>query len=316
MKNLISIDDLTKGEILSIVKRAETHIKNELQVAGSLGGSTVVTLFFEESTRTRMSFEMAARKLSLGVLSFSKSTSSMTKGESLRDTIATFESFGVNALIVRHSSAGVPRQISEWTDLAIINAGDGAHSHPSQALLDIVAFRSAIKGDIPNLGSLARNNPDDFSGVKIGIVGDILHSRVARSVARAFSKLGGEVVLCGPPTLLPNFWQEFQLVTDLDSVISELDLVMPLRLQLERASGGFIPSLSEYRHRYGLTIDRIKKIKESAVILHPGPMNRGVEIDSLVPSDPRALVNFQVRVGVPTRMAILEHCLEGEYKNE
>ncbi|MSZ87771.1 MAG: aspartate carbamoyltransferase catalytic subunit [Actinobacteria bacterium] len=258
----------------------------------ALKGRTVVSLFFEDSTRTRLSFETAAKRLSADTMNFSVGTSSVKKGESLRDTIETIEAMGVDAIVVRHASAGVPLQIAQWANSAVINAGDGWHEHPTQALLDCYTIRQ-------NLGDLA--------GRQIAIVGDIRHSRVARSNVAAFSALGAEVTLVAPPTLLPPSLEGWPVKVshDLDSVLANTDVCYLLRMQRERMTEALIPSLREYTATYGLTERRADLLPGHALVMHPGPMNRGVEIAANVADRPNAVVIDQVRNGVAVRMAVL-----------
>lgn len=258
----------------------------------ALRGRTVASLFFEDSTRTRLSFETAAKRLSADTMSFSVSTSSVKKGESLRDTVETIEAMGVDAIIVRHGSSGVPRQVARWTEAAVVNAGDGWHAHPTQALLDCYTIRQ-------HRGSLA--------GTRIAIVGDVKHSRVARSNLAAFTALGAEVTLVAPPTLLPPSLEGWPVSVshDLDGVLGSTDVCYLLRMQRERMTEALIPSLREYTATYGLTSRRADRLPDGALIMHPGPMNRGVEIAAEVAERPDAVIIDQVRNGVAVRMAVL-----------
>jgi aspartate carbamoyltransferase catalytic subunit len=257
-----------------------------------LRGKTVVSLFYEDSTRTRLSFETAAKRLSADTMNFSVSTSSVKKGESLRDTVLTIEAMGVDAIVVRHASAGVPWQIASWVDASVINAGDGWHEHPTQALLDCYTIRE-------RLGSLVDRH--------IAIVGDIKHSRVARSDVLAFTALGAHVTLVAPPTLLPPSTEGWpvRVSHDLDAVLPAVDAVYLLRMQQERMTEALIPSLREYTACYGLTRRRVDLLGDKAIVMHPGPMNRGVEIAADVADLPRSVVIDQVRNGVAVRMAVL-----------
>ncbi len=258
----------------------------------TLRGKTVVSLFYEDSTRTRLSFEAAAKRLSADTMNFSVSTSSVAKGESLRDTVQTIEAMGVDAIVVRHGSAGVPWRIAEWVDAAVINAGDGWHEHPTQALLDSYTIRQ-------RLGSL--------EGKHIAIVGDIKHSRVARSDVLAYTMLGADVTLVAPPTLLPPSLDGWPVSVshDLDAVLPKVDVVGLLRMQRERMTEALIPSLREYTTLFGLTARRVDLLAEHAIVMHPGPMNRGVEIAADVAELPRSVIVDQVRNGVAVRMAVL-----------
>jgi aspartate carbamoyltransferase catalytic subunit len=258
----------------------------------ALLGKTIVSLFYEDSTRTRLSFETAAKRLSADTMNFSVGTSSVNKGESLRDTVETIEAMGVDAIIVRHGSAGVPWQITGWVDCSVINAGDGGHEHPTQALLDSYTIRQ-------HCGSLR--------GRHIAIVGDIKHSRVARSDLLAFVALGAEVTLVAPQTLLParlDGWP-VKVSHDLDAVLPSADVVYLLRMQRERMNEMLIPSLREYTTCYGMTIERAARLPKNALIMHPGPMNRGVEISAQVAGLPNAVIIDQVKNGVAVRMAVL-----------
>jgi aspartate carbamoyltransferase catalytic subunit len=258
----------------------------------TLRGKTVVSLFYEESTRTRLSFETAAKRLSADTMNFSISSSSVKKGESLRDTVTTVEAMGVDAVVVRHGSAGVPWQVARWIEAAVVNAGDGWHEHPTQALLDCYTIRQ-------KRGSLA--------GLRIAIVGDVKHSRVARSDVLAFSLLGAEVTLVAPPTLLPPSLAGWPVTAshDLDDVLPKADVVYLLRMQRERQTEALLPSLREYTARWGLTRDRARLLADDAVVMHPGPMNRGVEIAAEVADLPRSVITRQVANGVAVRMAVL-----------
>jgi aspartate carbamoyltransferase catalytic subunit len=258
----------------------------------ALRGKTVVSLFYEDSTRTRLSFETAAKRLTADTMNFSVSSSSVNKGESLRDTVSTIAAMGVDAIVVRHSSAGVPWQVARWTDAAVINAGDGWHEHPTQALLDCYTIRE-------RRGSLA--------GLRIAIVGDVKHSRVARSNVLAFSMLGAEVTLVAPPTLLPPSLAGWPVAVsnDLDGVLPKADVVYLLRMQRERQTEALLPSLREYTALYGLTRDRARLLADDTLVMHPGPMNRGVEIAAEVADLPGAVITRQVANGVAVRMAVL-----------
>jgi len=258
----------------------------------ALRGRTVVSLFFEDSTRTRLSFETAAKRLSADTMNFSVGTSSVKKGESLRDTIETIEAMGVDAIVVRHGSAGVPRQVAQWATSAVINAGDGWHEHPTQALLDCYTIRQRF---------------GDVAGKHIAIIGDIRHSRVARSNVAAFTALGADVTLVAPPTLLPPSLEGWpvKVTADIDGVLPTVDVCYLLRMQRERMTEALIPSIREYSMRFGLDQRRAELLPEHALIMHPGPMNRGVEIDAVVADRPNTVIVDQVRNGVAVRMAVL-----------
>lgn len=297
MNHLLSITDLTRADIEQLHRLTDSFAevsRRSIPKVPALRGKNVVWLFYEDSTRTRLSFEQAAKRLSADTMTFSVGSSSVKKGESLRDTVLTIEAMGVDAIVVRHASAGVPWQIAAWLDdrVSIVNAGDGWHEHPTQALLD-----SYTIGE--ERGSL--------DGMHIGIVGDVKHSRVARSDVFAFTALGAEVTLVAPPTLLPPSlvgWP-VRVSHDLDAVLPSLDVVYLLRMQKERMTEHLIPSLREYTARYGLTSRRVDVMRHDALVMHPGPMNRGVEISAEVADLPRSVIIDQVRNGVATRMAVL-----------
>jgi aspartate carbamoyltransferase catalytic subunit len=260
----------------------------------ALRGKNVVSLFYEESTRTRLSFEQAAKRLSADTMTFNLATSSVKKGESLRDTVQTIEAMGVDAIVLRHSSAGAPWQVARWLAdrVSIVNAGDGWHEHPTQALLDAYTIHQHLGG---------------LDGRRVAIVGDVKHSRVARSDVLAFAKLGAEVTLVAPPTLLPPTllgWP-VQVSHDLDRILPEIDVCYLLRMQRERMSEALLPSLREYTALYGLTRRRAELLDEKALVMHPGPMNRGVEIAADVADLPLSVIVDQVRNGVAVRMAVL-----------
>jgi aspartate carbamoyltransferase catalytic subunit len=264
----------------------------------ALRGKTVVSLFMEDSTRTRLSFETAAKRLSADTMTFSVASSSINKGESLRDTVQTISAMGADAFVVRHKSAGVPWQIANWTDAVVINAGDGAHQHPTQALLDVYTVREAT-------GSAS------FEGMHVVMVGDVRHSRVARSNVEAFSMMGAAITLVAPSTLLPcdiEHWP-VRVANNLDSVVGSADVLYMLRIQAERMNDGMTPTLSEYVERFGLTAPRVACLKEHAFVMHPGPMNRGVEMVVDPHQLPGCLIHRQVANGVSVRMAVLYDAL-------
>ena len=267
--------------------------RRDIPKVPALRGKTVVSMFYEDSTRTRLSFETAAKRLSADTMTFSAGSSSLRKGESLLDTVRTVEAMGIDAIVVRHRSSGVPQRISGWIDASIINAGDGWHEHPTQALLDAFTLR--------------RHRGDSFAGMKVSIVGDIKHSRVARSNVKALSALGAEVTLVGPPTLMPPDLEGWPVTIsyDLDEVLPITDVLYVLRIQTERQQEALFPSLREYATRYGITRERMARLPSDALVMHPGPTNRGVEIDALVADDPRSVINEQVSNGVAVRMAVL-----------
>jgi aspartate carbamoyltransferase catalytic subunit len=295
MRNLLSAADLGVDGIEEVMKLTESFVEvseRAIPRVPALRGKTVVSLFYEDSTRTRLSFEAAAKRLTADTMNFSVSSSSVSKGESLRDTVSTIAAMGVDAIVVRHGSAGVPWQVARWTDAAVINAGDGWHEHPTQALLDCYTIRE-------RRGSLA--------GLRIAIVGDVKHSRVARSNVLAFSMLGAEVTLVAPPTLLPPSLAGWPVAvsTDLDGVLPKADVVYLLRMQRERQTEALLPSLREYTALYGLTRDRARLLADDTLVMHPGPMNRGVEIAAEVADLPGAVITRQVANGVAVRMAVL-----------
>lgn len=295
MRHLLSTEDLSAADLADLLDLTANFAgiqARDIKKVPALRGKTVVMAFFEDSTRTRTSFDLAARRLSADVVTFSAGSSSVKKGESLRDTVETISAMGVDAIVVRHASSGVPRRLTEWTDAAVINAGDGWHQHPTQALLDCYTIQQRF-------GSL--------EGRRIAICGDVNHSRVARSDIDAFTKLGAEVVLVGPRTLLPPTLEGWpvKVEPDLDPILGDLDVVYLLRIQQERLGNSLLPSLREYRARYGLTRQRLARLRPDALVMHPGPMNRGVEIDPEAADDERAVVLDQVAAGVPVRMAVL-----------
>jgi aspartate carbamoyltransferase catalytic subunit len=266
-----------------------------------LRGKTIATVFFENSTRTRLSFEMAAKRLSADILTFNASSSSVTKGESLRDTVQTIDALGVDAIVLRHHSSGAAVQVSRWVRAAVVNAGDGQHEHPTQALLDAFTIREALR-------LRSGETLEDLADLRVTIVGDIRHSRVARSNVLALSALGARVTLVAPEALLPTSvegWPIAGVTTDLDEVLGATDVCYVLRIQHERMQDANLGDLAAYRRHFGLTVERAHELSPEALILHPGPMNRGVEIDSEVADQPNSLMLAQVRNGVPVRMAVL-----------
>jgi aspartate carbamoyltransferase catalytic subunit len=296
--HLLSVSDLGRDGIEEVMRVADSFVevgRRAIPKVPALRGKTVVSLFCEDSTRTRLSFETAARRLSADTMNFSASSSSLSKGESLRDTVETIDAMGVHALVVRHSSAGVPWQVASWVSAAVINAGDGWHEHPTQALLDCYTIRQSLESD------------QGLEGLKIAIVGDVKHSRVARSNVIAFSALGAEVTVVAPPTLLPPSLAGWPVVVshDLDTVLPKSDVVYLLRLQSERATESLLPSVREYTAGYGLTRERGRLLADRALVMHPGPMNRGVEIAAELAGLPNSLVTRQVANGVAVRMAVL-----------
>jgi aspartate carbamoyltransferase catalytic subunit len=315
MRHLLSMADLDRGTIEQVLRVSDSFAEVSRRTnpkVPALRGRTVVSLFAEESTRTRLSFETAARRLSADVLTFSAGSSSVKKGESLRDTVLTIAAMGVDAFVVRHRSAGVPLRVSEWVDAAVVNAGDGWHEHPTQALLDCYTMREALaRRD----GRSAQDmGTEEFEGLRVAVVGDVAHSRVARSGVLALATLGARVTLVAPGSLLPSSlvgWPIAEVRHDLDGVLGEVDVCYLLRLQTERGAGGFLPSMREYRAGYGLTAERVARMPASAFVMHPGPMIRGVEIADDVADMPRSVVLRQVTNGVAVRMAVLFLLLSG-----
>jgi aspartate carbamoyltransferase catalytic subunit len=306
VKHLLSIADLSREQILDLLDTAvQMHEvqHREVKKLPTLRGRTIVNFFFEDSTRTRSSFELAGKWLSADTINLSGKGSSISKGESLRDTVMTIDAMGVDMMIVRHMASGAPAQIAQWTRCSIVNAGDGTHEHPSQALLDAYTMRRAL---------------GDLEGRHVAIVGDLTHSRVLRSNLLCLGRLGAHVTLVAPPTLMPagvTAWAKaegFDTSYDLDDVLPTVDAVMMLRVQRERMTGGYFPTAREYAISYGLTRERLRRLPGHAVICHPGPMNRGLEISADAADAAQSLVLDQVSAGVAVRMSILYHLLAGE----
>ena len=305
--HLLSAADLTKEEalnLLSTAKELAVITDGPNKKLPTLRGKTVVNLFFEDSTRTRISFETAAKRLSADVINFSAKGSSVSKGESLKDTAQTLQAMGADAVVIRHGSSGAAKRLADtqWIQAAVINAGDGTHEHPTQALLDAFTIKQHLRSD-----------KEDLAGVKVLIVGDILHSRVARSNVILLTKLGAQVTLVAPPTLLPvgvNEWP-VKISYDLDSEIENCDVVMMLRIQLERMADSFFPTEREYSRRYGLNSARLARLSKNAIVMHPGPMNRGLEISAESADDLKSVIIDQVKNGVAVRMAVLYELLGG-----
>lgn len=307
MKHLLSISDLNKSEAISILDTATELARvsdGAVKKLPTLRGRTIVNLFAEDSTRTRISFEAAAKRLSADVINFSAKGSSLSKGESLKDTAMTLQAMGADAVVIRHPASGAAQRLadSEWMSGSVVNAGDGTHEHPSQALLDAFTIRKHL-----GMGG------SDLSGLSIAIVGDILHSRVARSNVLLLSMLGAEVTLVSPPTLLPVGIQNWPVTVsyDFDAVIPHVDVVMMLRVQQERISDLFFPNAREYSRYFGLNTERMASMKKGAIVMHPGPMNRGLEISAEVADSARSVITEQVTNGVSVRMAILYVLLAG-----
>lgn len=303
MKHLLTAADLdrdTVGEILETARAMHDVQRREVKKLPALRGRTVVNLFFEDSTRTRSSFEIAGKWLSADVINVSAKGSSVSKGESLRDTVLTVAAMGVDGLVIRHMRSGAPLQVSQWVDCTVVNAGDGTHEHPTQALLDAYTMQTQL---------------GDLEGKHVAIVGDLTHSRVVRSNLILLRTLGAHVTLVAPPTLMPSgvgAWAAadgFDTSYDLDAVLPQADAVMMLRVQRERMSGGYFPTPREYTIGYGLTRDRLTTLPQHAVICHPGPMNRGLEISPDAADEARSKVLDQVSAGVAVRMSVLYHLL-------
>ena len=314
LRSAADLDAATATLILDTAAEMAALAGREVKKLPTLRGRTVVNLFYEDSTRTRISFEAAAKRLSADVINFSAKGSSVSKGESLKDTALTLQAMGADAVVIRHSASGAAHRLSAWVDGSVINAGDGTHEHPTQALLDAYTMRS-------RLGKL--------DGLKVAIVGDVLHSRVARSNVLLLTTLGAQVTLVGPPTLIPvgvaaalepstpdpvrPAGQARTAVSyDLDSVLPDMDVVMMLRVQTERMQDSYFPSAREYSRRYGLDVARMRRLPEHAIVMHPGPMNRGMEIAPEVADSSRSTITEQVANGVSARMAVLYLLLGGK----
>jgi len=304
IRHLLSAADLDADTATLVLDTAAEMARlggREVKKLPTLRGRTVVNLFYEDSTRTRISFEAAAKRLSADVITFSAKGSSVSKGESLKDTALTLQAMGADAVVIRHAASGAPHRLATWIDGTVINAGDGTHEHPTQALLDAYTMRS-------RLGRL--------DGLHVVIVGDVLHSRVARSNVLLLDALGARVTLVGPPTLLPVGVDTWPAKTgyDLDEALPKADVVMMLRVQRERMDDAYFPSVREYARRYGLDMVRMRTLPEHAVVMHPGPMNRGMEISPDVADSPRSTIVEQVANGVSVRMAVLYLMLGGSHK--
>ena len=312
MRHLLSAADLSREEAVTILDTAAELSRvsdRAVKKLPTLRGRTVVNLFFEDSTRTRISFEAAAKRLSADVITFSAKGSSVSKGESLKDTALTLEAMGADAVVVRHEASGAPHRLaaSEWIDCSVVNAGDGTHEHPTQALLDAYTLRHHLCGGV-----------GDLQGRRVVIVGDVLHSRVARSNTILLRTLGASVTLVAPPTLLPVGVEDWpcEVSYDLDDALSGADAVMMLRVQRERMNASFFPSTYEYSRRYGLDTRRANLLAEHGVVLHPGPMNRGIEISADVADGSRSVIVEQVTNGVHVRMAVLYRILGAQAETD
>ncbi len=302
IKHLLSINQLERDDIVRVLDTAGSFREVGTRVikkVPALRGRTVVNLFYENSTRTRISFELAAKRLSADVINFSTSGSSVAKGESLKDTALTLQAMGADAIVIRHSSSGAPHILTRWVTASVLNAGDGTHEHPTQALLDLLTMTDHFSS---------------LEGLRVAIVGDIRHSRVARSLTFALGKMGGEVTLVGPPTLIPPeapAWGA-EVSHDFDAVLPKLDVCYMLRVQRERQRQQLFPSIREYSRLFGLTRTRVEALPERSLIMHPGPMNRGVEIASDVADLPRSVITDQVTNGIAVRMSLLYLMLGSE----
>ena len=304
-KHLLFLKGYPKEDIEIILKTAlqfREVLDRPIKKVPSLQGVTVVNLFFEDSTRTRISFELAQKRLSADTVNFSASSSSLKKGESFKDTVQNISAMKIDAVVMRHPAPGSPKHLTEFIDAVVVNAGDGTHEHPTQAILDMVSLKEKF-------GYLA--------GLKVGIVGDILHSRVARSNIYGLITMGAEVTVCGPPNLIPRNMIDLgaKVTFNLDELLEWCDALNILRIQKERMGRPLIPSIREYRASFGLTLDRLKNHKKEITIMHPGPMNRGVEIDSEVADSDQTIILDQVLNGVASRMSVL-YCLCGSQSNE
>ncbi|HMQ36707.1 MAG TPA: aspartate carbamoyltransferase catalytic subunit [Micropruina sp.] len=308
MRHLLSAGDLSLAEVTSILNVAEEMdaIQDRpIKKLPTLRGRTVINMFFEDSTRTRTSFEMAGKWMSADTINVTGKGSSTSKGESLRDTMLTLDAMGTDCFVIRHGSSGAVAQAAGWVKAQVVNAGDGTHEHPTQALLDAFTmrrhFRQLAEGD------------DAFAGKTIAIVGDLLHSRVVRSNVLLQRTLGSTVILVAPPTLLPTGVEHWgcEVTSDFDAVVERADIVMMLRVQRERMHGGFFPTAREYTELYGLTPERLARLRDGAAVCHPGPMNRGLEISSEAADAANSLILDQVRAGVSVRMSVLYHLLGG-----
>ncbi len=300
-KHLLSIGDVSREDIVRILDTAESFREVGTRVikkVPALRGRTVVNLFYENSTRTRISFELAAKRLSADVINFTTSGTSVAKGEGLKDTALTLQAMGADAIVIRHSSSGSPYTLTKWVSASVLNAGDGTHEHPTQALLDLYTIREKL---------------GRFENLRVAIIGDVLHSRVARSLSFALVKMGADVTLVGPPTLIPPEAPAWgvQASHDVDAVLPKLDVCYVLRVQRERQRQQYFPSVREYSRLFGLTRERVAMLPEGSLIMHPGPMNRGVEIDSDVADLPQAVIEEQVTNGIAIRMALLYLILGG-----
>ncbi len=302
MKHLLDFQNLSRPQLESVLDTAKLMadvLERPVKKVPALQGFTVCTAFFENSTRTRLSFELAARRMSADVLTFTASTSSTAKGESLRDTVQTLEAMKVDCFVVRHQASGAAHNVSKFTKAKVINAGDGRRAHPTQALLDAYTLQQRF---------------GRIEGLEVAIVGDVKHSRVARSNAELLAKLGAKVRLCGPATLLPKELESdnVKVTTNLSEAVEGAHAVMALRLQLERMTGGYLPSFEEYRDTYQVNTRTLKRAHKDVIVMHPGPMNRDLEIEGTLADSDRSVILKQVANGLPVRMAVLYHLLVGK----
>jgi len=305
-KHLLGLENLNADEIMTILKHAKVFrevLERPIKKVAPLRGLTVVNLFFEPSTRTRLSFELAEKRLSADIVNFSSSTSSVKKGETLKDTVRNIESMKIDMIVIRHSSAGAPYFLTQICDSAVVNAGDGQHEHPTQGLLDLFSIWQKHQS---------------FEGLRVVLMGDAKHSRVIRSNIFGLNKLGASVAVCGPPTLLPVALDNMgvDVYTDVDKALEGADVVNVMRIQLERQSAGLLPSLREYTSLFGITKERLKGLNKNYTIMHPGPINRGIEISSEVADSDSSIILNQVTNGVAVRMAVLYLLAGGESRDE
>tara|TARA_B100000446_G_scaffold89460_1_gene84111 strand:+ start:453 stop:1382 length:930 start_codon:yes stop_codon:yes gene_type:complete len=301
-KHLLGLEGYPSEDIQTIIDTAfgfRKVLERPIKKVPSLQGKTVVNLFFEMSTRTRISFELAQKRMSADTVTFSVGSSSLNKGESFKDTVQNIEAMKIDAVILRHPASGAPRHLTKFVDAVVINAGDGTHEHPTQAILDMMSLQEQF---------------NNLEGLKVGIIGDISHSRVALSNIFGLTTMGADVMICGPSTLMPPHIEKLgvKVSYDMDEVVDWADAVNILRIQLERMDTGLYPSVREYRELFGLSVERIKRHSKDLVVMHPGPMNRGTEIDSAVADSDRAIILDQVLNGVASRMAILYLLLGGK----
>ena len=301
-KHLLGLEGYPSEDIQTIIDTAfgfRKVLERPIKKVPSLQGKTVVNLFFEMSTRTRISFELAQKRMSADTVSFSAASSSLNKGESFKDTVQNIEAMKIDAVILRHPASGAPQHLTKFVDAIVINAGDGMHEHPTQAILDMMSLQEQF---------------NNLEGLKVGIIGDISHSRVALSNIFGLTTMGADVMICGPSTLMPPHIEKLgvKVSYDMDEVVDWADAVNILRIQLERMGTGLYPSIREYRELFGLSVERIKRHSKDLVVMHPGPMNRGTEIDSAVADSDRAIILDQVLNGVASRMAILYLLLGGK----